>query len=74
MKEKQIVEIGFKLSKYYTHDQYHTKRYTKGPLEIELTYEGSVLRNCDLTILEINCMAINFDTLKILTEILGDIE
>jgi hypothetical protein len=72
--EDQIKELGFELSKEFPHDQYHTKRYTKGSLEVEFTYEGEKLVSCELTITEIMCKPVTFEEIKVITPILGDWE
>lgn len=69
--ESRIKEIGWKLVKQYSHDQYNTNRYKLGCMEIEFTYEGRDLLTCDLTISELNCMPISFDEIKKATELLG---
>lgn len=69
--EKQIKSIGFKRVESYDHDQYHTIRYQKGCLEVEFTYEDEILLTCELTISELNCMLIDFDKLKQITELIS---
>ena len=72
MNEKQLKELGFDLIRQYEHDEFWTKRYENGNLEVELTYEGNTLRTCELTISEINCRYVTLAELKVLTPILGD--
>jgi hypothetical protein len=69
--EKQIKSIGFKRVESYHHDQYHTTRYQKGCLEVEFTYEDEILLTCELTISELNCMPIDFDKLKQISELIS---
>lgn len=71
MTEEQIKELGWKLVKQYSHDQYHTNRYKLGCMEIEFTYEGKELLTHDVTIKELNCMPISFNQARMLTELLG---
>ena len=70
--EEQLKGLGFKLTKQYEHDEFHTNRYAKGVLEVEFTYEAQQLVTCDLTISELNCKPVTFDEMKVLTTILGD--
>jgi len=72
MTEEQLKGLGFKLTKQYEHDEFHTNRYAKGVLEVEFTYEAQQLVTCDLTISELNCKPVTFDEMKALTTILGD--
>ena len=74
MTEQQIIELGFSLVKTYDHDQFYTKIFQKGVLQVEFTYENERLVTCDLTIEEMNCLPITFEEIKILTEILGKYE
>ncbi|MBN2668769.1 MAG: hypothetical protein JXR60_06025 [Bacteroidales bacterium] len=69
--EQEIKEIGFKLTDHYEHDQFNTKRYQKGILQVEFTYEGETLRTVDLTLDEVNCMPVNKTELEILDIILN---
>ncbi len=70
--EEQLKGLGFKMTKQYEHDEFHTNRYAKGVLEVEFTYEAQQLVTCDLTISELNCKPVTFDEMKALTTILGD--
>jgi len=72
MTENELKGLGFELTKQYEHDDFHTKRYAKGVLEVEFTYEAKELRTCDLTISELNCKPVTFDEMKALTPILGE--
>lgn len=71
MTEQDLKELGFEFIKEYEHDEFHTKRYSKGVLEVELTYEKEELKTCDLTISELNCKPITLDEMKVITPILG---
>lgn len=71
MTENEIRDIGFDLVKEYNHDQYITRRYQKGALEVEFTYKDNTLVTCDLTIQEINCLPITKDELIQLNKILN---
>lgn len=71
MTENEIKEIGFELSKQYTHDQSKTNRYQKGILEVEFTYESEKLVTVDLTVEEINCLPIAKNELQQLDKILN---
>ncbi len=68
--EDQLKSLGFQFEKEYSHDQFYTKRFKSGNLEVELTYEDGKLVSQDLTSEEINCLPISFEDLKVLTPIL----
>ena len=69
MTEQQIKGLGFEMTKQYEHDQFTTRRYRKGVLEVEFTYEGDKLHTHDLTMKEINCQPVSFAELQALTHI-----
>lgn len=69
MTEQQIQGLGFEMTKQYEHDQFTTRRYNKGVLEVEFTYDGEKLRTHDLTMHEINCQPVSFADIKALTRI-----
>lgn len=71
MEENELIELGWKFVKTYTHDQYKTNRYKLGCMEIEFTYENKELLTCDVTISDLNCMPISLNQAKLLTELLG---
>lgn len=71
MTEQEILDIGFKKTKSYTHDEFNTNRYELGVLEVEFTYEGENLVTLDLTMEEINCLPINKSELQQLDKILN---
>ena len=50
MTEQEVKLLGYKLVKEYDHDRWHTKRYAKGHIEIELTYDGDNLECTTLSI------------------------
>lgn len=68
MTEKELIEIGFKLSKQYKYDGFNTNRYYRGILEVEFTYQKEKLLCTELTIMEVNCMSVDLGTMKVLTE------
>ena len=72
MTEQDIKRLGFEMTKQYEHDQYTTRRYQKGALEVEFTYEEGELVSNDLTITEVNCLPISLKQLEALTPILGN--
>lgn len=74
MTEQHVKDLGYTLIRAYDHDQYHTKRYKKGALEIEFSYEADSLVNVDLTISDLNCIPIKLEEIKVLTDILGSYE
>lgn len=72
MTEEQLKGLGFEMTKQYQHDEFVTKRYTKGVLEVEFTYALEGLKTVDLTISEVNCKPVNLAEMKALTPILGN--
>lgn len=72
MTEQQLKRLGFEMTKQYEHDEFVTKRYAKGVLEVEFTYGWEGLKTVDLTISEVNCKPVTFDEMKALTPILGN--
>ena len=72
MTEQQLKALGFKMTKQYEHDQYITKRYTKGVLEVEFTYGWEGLITIDLSIKEVICKPVTLKEIKALTPILGN--
>jgi hypothetical protein len=72
MTEEQLKGLGFEMTKQYEHDEFVTKRYTKGVLEVEFTYGWEGLKTVDLTISEVNCKPVTFNEIKALTPILGE--
>ena len=70
--EEQLKSLGFKATKQYEHDQFITKRYRKGVMEVEFTYGWEGLKTVDLTITEVNCKPVTLDEMKALTPILGE--
>lgn len=71
MTETNIQQLGFEFVKEYKHDQFKTRRYEKGVLEVEFTYENELIDSIELTIQAVNCQPINFDQLEVLSTILG---
>lgn len=67
--EDQLVSMGWVFDREYNHDQYNTKRYKLGFMEIEFTYEGEKLVTCDLSMKEVQMIPINFNQAKKLTEV-----
>lgn len=74
MTENELKGLGFEMTKQYVHDEFVTKRYTKGVLEVEFTYGWEGLKTVDLTISEVNCKPVNLAEMKALTPILGEWE
>lgn len=71
MTEQTIKDLDFEFVKEYLHDQFKTRRYKKGVLEVEFTYENDELKTFDLTIQEINCKPIKLADLRMLDAILN---
>lgn len=67
----QILALGFTLDREYPHDQFHTKCFKNGLLEVDLTYLGEKQVSQDLTIGEENFIPIEFPQLEALAPILG---
>jgi hypothetical protein len=72
MKEKDLVKLGWKFDKKFINEEYTTVRYKMGCMEIDFNYEGEKFLDCDLTILELIAMPIDFEKAKIITELIGD--
>lgn len=72
MTEEQLKGLGFEMTKQYEHDEFVTKRYTKGVLEVEFTYGWEGLKTVDLTVSEVNCKPVTLAEMKALTPILGN--
>lgn len=70
MVEADIKDLGFILIKEYTHDQFKTRRYKKGYLIVEFTYEGNKIHVIDLTIEEV-FIQVNYDQVKMLDKIIN---
>lgn len=73
MKENDLIKLGFKLIKTYGHDQYNTKKFKKGFIELELTFVTATqkLENMDVTIEDINMLEIDITELIALDLILN---
>lgn len=73
MTENQLELLGFDLNKTYTHDQFHTRRFTKGCLEVEFTYlsVNDKIETIDVTIDEVNCLPITLEEITSLDNILN---
>jgi hypothetical protein len=69
MTETDLKDLGFSFLKEYDHDQFHTKVFKKGPLEVDLTFEDGKMINSDFTIEEVFCQSITLDELKILSTV-----
>ena len=72
MTENELKGLGFEMTKQYEHDEFITKRYSKGVLEVEFTYGWEGLKTVDLTISEVNRKPVNLAEMKALTPILGE--
>lgn len=71
MIEQQVKEIGFKLTKSYDHDEYHTNRYEKEVIEVEFTYKGEELVDTTVALKEyIVSNKITFEQIKTISDIL----
>ena len=66
MTEQYLKKLGFVFDNQYEHDQFTTRRYSKGALQVEFNYEGDRLINHDLTISEVNCMPITLEQIKLI--------
>ncbi len=73
MTENQLELLGFDLVKTYTHEEWHTRRFAKGTLEVEFTYLSinEKLETVDVTIEEVNCLPISLEEIKKLDQILN---
>ena len=71
MTELQLKNKGFDFVKEYKHDRFVTRRYRKGIIEFEFTYEGNKQMSADVTIDEIIGMKVNENELEQLDKILN---
>lgn len=71
MSELEIESIGFGLTKQYHHDQYKSRRFKLGMLEVEFTYENEKLHDVSLTIEEVNAIPTTLNELLVLNLILN---
>ena len=71
MTEKQVQILGFEKTKEYLHDNYFTRRYRKGVIEVEFTYESAELVRADITLDEVNCLPVKIEELNSLDLILN---
>lgn len=69
---QELEELGFKVEKSYTHDQFTTQRRVKGVLTIETTWQKTgQFESQDLTIEDINMIEFSKKELKQLDNILN---
>lgn len=54
--EQALLDLGFKLTKHYDHDEYNTKRYELDYVHVEFTFIDDNLQTVDLTLEEVNCI------------------
>nr|BFF39054.1 hypothetical protein BACY1_08590 [Tenacibaculum mesophilum] len=73
MTEPNVKKAGFEFEKEYEHDQFYTRRYKKGVMQVEFTYlsEKSTLENVDLTIDEVIAETVDYKELLMLDMILN---
>lgn len=73
MTETQVELLGFEFIKSYNHDEWWTRRFKKGIIQIEFTYNNSddSIETIDITIDEVVGMPINLEDLKTLDNILN---
>lgn len=69
---QQLEDLGFELTKSYTHDDFMTQRRSKGVIEVETTWKKTgEFESQDLTIEEINCQTFTKKEIKHLDLILN---
>lgn len=66
--EEKIKDLGFTFHKEYSHDQFLTRRYRKGIIEVELSYEFGDLIAQEVTAY-IDCQPATFAEIQALTHI-----
>jgi hypothetical protein len=73
MTENQIELLGFDFIKSYSHDEWWTRRFKKGLMQIEFTYKNidNSLEMVALTIDEVVGMPITIEELKTLDLIIN---
>lgn len=67
MTEQNLIKLGFKKLKEYTHgddNEYFTKVYQKGILQVDMNYLDGSLSDYDLSIEGINCTPITLAELE----------
>ena len=71
MTEKQVQILGFEKTKEYLSDTYFTRRYRKGIIEVEFTYESAELVSVGISLDKVNCLLVKIEDLKSLDNILN---
>ena len=73
MTETQAEKEGFDFVKSYHHDQFYTRRFEKGVIALEFTYESESDKvvSTDINMFEVSCLEVNLDELKSLDAILN---
>lgn len=67
----EIEDLGFEHVKSYPHDDFYTKRFKKGIIQVEFTYRDDKLYSVDVTIDEVVGMEMSFEQLRTIDEILN---
>ncbi|MBN1989384.1 MAG: DUF2829 domain-containing protein [Bacteroidales bacterium] len=71
IEEEQAKELGWEFVKQYNQEEFLVTCYKLGCMEIEFNYVNEEMVFCELNILSLMCMPIDFEQLKVLTEMLG---
>ena len=73
MTENDVELLGFDMVKLYHHDDWYTKRFEKGFIQIEFTYrtEDDKIETIDITIDEIVGNKVSLKDLKLLDRTLN---
>lgn len=74
MSEQQLIDIGFVLIDQYAHDEFHTKRFKKGIMIVEFTYDANTLLTSELTLDELYCHPVSFAEITQLDPVLGKLD
>ena len=74
MIEQDLIDLGFHFVKQYPHDQFFTRVYKKGLIEVDFTYEFGEIESVTMNISEANGEVATLAIIKALTPILGEIE
>lgn len=69
----KVYDLGFRLVKFYDHDDFFTNRYQKGIIQLEFTYENNTQKHVstDICIEEVVGLEVSLSELKILDTILN---
>lgn len=71
--EAQVEALGFEIVNEYPHDQFFTRVYGKGMIQVDFTYKNYFLQTVDLSIEEGQCLPFQLDHLTQLVQAMDGI-